>query len=115
MRANGKLALGAHTAAGRRLRELVRIYSADIDLTDEKALALARSTASVALKAEAMEDAADRGDAINPTELVRLINLRERNLRKLTAMRAEASPPAVEAKAGLARLRAKLAQLARQG
>jgi hypothetical protein len=117
-RANGKLALSGLTARGRRLRELIRIYSAGLDPEDEKAAALVRSTASIALKVEQLEDANDAGEPIDALAFNRLVNTRERNLRRLAEMRRQASPPGApgeEAQIGLLRLRAKLAALARQG
>jgi hypothetical protein len=117
-RANGVLALSGNSARGRRLRELVRIYSTGVDPDDEKAAALVRSTASIALKVEQLEDASDAGEPIDALAFNRLVNTRERNLRRLNELRRLAAPPgapAAEAEAGLAALRRFLDRLARQG
>jgi hypothetical protein len=116
-RANGKLAISGNSARGRRLRELIRIYSEGLDPEDEKAAALVRSTASVALKAEQLEDALDAGEPVDEAALARLIRLRENNLSRLAAKKAEASPPEaeVEGAAALKRLRTFLAKLAAKG
>jgi hypothetical protein len=106
-----------HSAKARRYRDLARSYGEGLSLDDERVRALVKDAASAAIMIEEMEAAMMRGDGIDKLEFNRLMNARRRHLEKLTAMKAQTSPPgapAVEAQAGLARLRAKLAAMARE-
>jgi hypothetical protein len=121
-RANGKLIANGHTARGRRERELLREHSRGFEgELDERTMSLIRSTVTVGLELEALEDKAARGEAIDTLALNRLANTYRRNLQKLADMRRELSPPATagalepDAAAGLANLRRHLDRLMRQG
>jgi hypothetical protein len=111
-RANRRNGIDGRSAEARRLRDLVEAYGEGLDAEDERIRALIRDAATAGVKIEM------QGDKLAHLEFVRLCGVRRRNLEKLAAMKVRASPlpPAeIEAKAGLARLRAKLAQLAREG
>jgi hypothetical protein len=110
---NGKHPPGmtGNSAEARRYRDLVEAYGEGLDMTDERVRALVKDAAAAGVKIEM------RGDTLAHLEFVRLSGVRRRNLEKLAAMRVQASPTPpeeIEAKAGLARLQAKLASLARQ-
>jgi hypothetical protein len=91
-RANGRLVLDGRSARGRRLKELIQIYSVGLSLEDGRIAGLVKSTASIAYAAEQLEDAIDRGEVVNHFALVRLVNTRERNLTKLKELKAQAQP-----------------------
>jgi hypothetical protein len=110
-RANGKLfKIDMRSQRGRRLTELIAAYSFGLDLEDEMTAGLVKSTASIALEAEGLEEKSERGETIDNFAFARLINTRERNLQKLRVMRqaqVKAQAPAQgapsEASATLAR------------
>ena len=91
-RANGRLVLDGRSARGRRLKELIQIYSVGLSLEDGRIAGLVKSTASIAYAAEQLEDAIDRGEVVNHFALARLVNTRERILTKLKEMKAQARP-----------------------
>jgi hypothetical protein len=111
---NGKRPRGVdgRSAEARRHRDLTQAYGEGLDMSDERVRALVKDAAAAGVKIEM------HGDDLDHLEFVRLSGVRRRNLEKLAAMKVRASPIAlaeVEADAGLARLRAKLAQLAAKG
>jgi hypothetical protein len=121
-RANGKLVANGNSARGRRERELLREYSRGFEgELDERTMSLIRSTVTVCLELEALEDKGARGEVIDTLALNRLVNTHRRSLQRLEAMRRELSPPATtgalapDAAAALKRLRQHLERLARQG
>jgi hypothetical protein len=93
-RRNGKLVLNGRSQRGRRLAELIRAYAQGLDLDDEYIAGLVKSTSSIALEAEGLEEKSERGETIDHFAFARLINTRERNLEKLRVMRAKAQAPA---------------------
>jgi hypothetical protein len=99
-----------NSSEARRFRDLVRSALAEFTDPDEAALSLARTIATATLRLDK--------EGLAHLEFVRLSGVIARSRGKLAAMKVQVSPlpPAeIEAKAGLARLRAKLAQLAREG
>jgi hypothetical protein len=91
-RANGRVVVSGRSAEGRRLRELIRAYRSGLPFEDERTSGLIRSTASIAIEIEKLEDAAGRGEIVNHFALARLVNTRERNLRRLEEMKARGAP-----------------------
>jgi hypothetical protein len=111
-RANRRNGIDGRSPEARRHRDLCKAYGEGLDAEDERTRALIRDAATAGVKIEM------HGDKLDHLEFVRLSGVRRRNLEKLAAMRTQASPlpPAeIEAKAGLARLRARLAEIAAKG
>jgi hypothetical protein len=107
-----------HSSKARRYRDLARSYAESLSLDDERVRALVKDAASAAIMIEEMEAAMMRGDGIDKLEFTRLSGVRRRCLAKLDERRRQAAPPGappVEGAAGLARLRARLAEIAAKG
>jgi hypothetical protein len=110
-RRNGRLITNGRTRRGRRLAELIRSYSFGLDLEDEQIAGLVKSTASIALEAEGLEEKSERGETIDHFAFARLVNTRERNLQKLRAMRAQPPPQPAGARAEPSALALHLAEM----
>jgi hypothetical protein len=112
-RANGRDAIDGRSARGRRLRELLAIYSIGVDMEDAKAAALVKNVVTLSIQLETLEDDSDIGRAIDRLELVRLSNARGRAEERLEALKAKAhQAPAESSAAGLSALQRHLERLA---
>jgi hypothetical protein len=91
------VALDGRSASGRRHRELLRELGAGLDYQQDEAIrSLIRSTASLQLRMEAVQDKSDRGEMIDVAALSQLTDTWRRNLRQLGQLRRGAQPsPAV--------------------
>jgi hypothetical protein len=96
-RGNGRLVLDGRSARGRRLHELIAAYGIGHDLSDERATGLIKSTATLQVEIEAMEDARDRREPVDLDLFVKLINSRQRGFEQLKELKAEARAPAQSA------------------
>jgi hypothetical protein len=89
-RANGRLAVDGRSARGRRIKELCEAFGIGANMQDAQIAGLVRSTAALAVEVEDCEDALDRGEPVDRSVYAKLINSRERALRKLSEMKAAA-------------------------
>jgi hypothetical protein len=89
-RANGRLVADGRSARGRRARELLDAYSTGADPANEQMTGLIRSAVSLQIEIEGLEDKIDRSQAVDHFAFARLVNSRERVLRKLSELKAEA-------------------------
>jgi hypothetical protein len=87
-RGNGRLVDG-RSGRARRLRELVDAFGSGHDLGDEEIAALVRSTASLQVEIEAIEDQIDRREPIDRSVFATMVNTRERSFARLREMRTQ--------------------------
>jgi hypothetical protein len=93
-RANGRLLLDGRTRRGRRLAELIAAFGSGHNLSDEETVALIRSSASLQVEIEALEDKIDHCKPVDHDMLTKLINTRDRSFERLKEMRTQARSPA---------------------
>jgi hypothetical protein len=96
-----RVALDGRSASGRRHRELLRELGAGLDhRQDEATRSLIRSTASLQLRMEAVQDKSDRGETIDAAALSQLTDTWRRNLRQLGQLQRGAQPSPAAAPCG---------------
>jgi hypothetical protein len=108
----------ARSSQARRFRDLVRAALAGIENPDQAAINIARSIALASVRLDAIQARTFTDGDVDDLRLVRLAGIVSRGQAKLAVMKAQVAPlpPAeIEAKAGLAKLRSRLAEIAAKG
>jgi hypothetical protein len=106
--------MDGRSAQGRRLKELVEIYSRDIEPLDEQTEAMVRASAMMALQLERLEERITRGEDIDEERMQRLTNSLARRTDKLDRMKAKSSPAESSSSSGVSALQRHLEKLAAQ-